>query len=97
VLFVTTVLISRSASNPVRNSKQWGGQVINGGVGSLCQGTSGACNGPQNGQSGQAGQDHHTINGGVGSLCQGGAPGSCTGAQNGQHNNGKKKRSIPKA
>merc|ERR1711936_962234 len=57
VLFVTIMVISRVASNPVR---AFSGQTI----------------------------------GDIGNLCQGGASGTCTGAQNGQHH-GKKRRSVP--
>merc|ERR1712038_1489790 len=51
VLFVATVLISRSASNPVRHAK---GVSIGGDVGHVCNNETGqGCGGAQNGSTGK--------------------------------------------
>merc|ERR1712038_1210042 len=96
VLFVTIMVISRVASNPVnqpREPRAFSGQII-GDIGNLCQGgESGSCNGEQVGTIGGGAIKPSSIDQ-VGNLCQGGESGTCTGAQNGQHH-GKKRRSVP--
>merc|ERR1712061_210395 len=92
VIFVTIMVISRVASNPVnqpREPRAFSGQII-GDIGNLCQGgASGSCNGEQVGAIGNGAIKPSSIDQ-VGNLCQGGESGTCTGAQNGRHH-GKKR------
>merc|ERR1711879_682663 len=96
VLFVTIMVISRVASNPVnqpREPRAFSSQTI-GDIGNQCQGgESGSCNGEQVGTI-EVGAIKPSSIDQVGNLCQGGASGTCTGAQNGQHH-GNKRRSVP--
>merc|ERR1711935_1198435 len=95
VLLVATVLISRSAGNPVREARQNGpfaNAQYNGSVGSILQcATAGACHTGQNGQNGPSPtvpvQGSNIFNGNVDQVHQCATTGS-------RHGQGKKKRSV---
>merc|ERR1712106_100722 len=94
VLLVATVLISRSAGNPLREARQnnpFGNQQFNGGVGTVNQcATTGACHSGQGGNANRpapAVQGSNTFNGNVDQVHQCATTGSC-------HGQGKKKRSV---
>merc|ERR1712038_1807361 len=97
VLFVATVLISRSASNPVRHAK---GVSIGGNVGHVCNSEKDrGCAGAQNGSINSTGKgpiqtgSGTTIHGNAGHVCNNETGEGCGGAQNGSTGK-KKKRSI---